>query len=97
MRDQIQIIVVDPDDGEVVGHAQCDTFFSGFEALEGLEPHMKDVLRKQFLEITFHGLPAAGREGQSRHKLAEGLGLFTIGTGWSGRTLVDSGSMPSGS
>ena len=60
LGDQVQIIVVNPDCREVIGHAQGHGVLSGFEADHWLEPHLKNVFRKEFLEVAFYGFPQAG-------------------------------------
>ena len=67
LGDQIEVVVVDPNRGKFVGHAQRDEFFAGIEANDGLEPHMKDIFRKQRFEVAFHGFPKAGRERLGGH------------------------------
>src|SRR5690606_11625862 len=83
LGDQVQVVVMDPDGGEVGGHAERHAVLGGFEAHHGLEPHLKNILGKQLLEIAFYGFPKAGGEGQRRHVAGERSGLFTLSSGGS--------------
>jgi hypothetical protein len=67
LRDQIEVVVVNPDRREIVGHAEGDRVKAGVEAHHRLEPHLENVVRKQRLEVAFDGFPEAGSEGRSWH------------------------------
>ena len=60
LGNQVQIIVVNPDRREVIGHTERHRILGGFEADHGLEPHLKNVFRKELLEVAFYGFPQAG-------------------------------------
>ena len=62
MHDQIEIIVVDPNRGEIIRHAEGERILRGFDATNGLEPELVDILRKESLEIAFDDFPK-GRGG----------------------------------
>ncbi len=78
LRDQVQVVVVDPDGGEIVGHAERDRVLRGLEANHGLKPHLEDVLGKEGLEVTFDRFPQIMGQGQRGHGRAESLVLFTL-------------------
>ena len=79
LGDQVEVVVVNPDLGELVGDAEGEGVFGGFKAHHGLEPHMEDIFREERLEVAFHGFPKAGRERKGRHERAGKADLFTDG------------------
>src|SRR5208283_3203225 len=77
LGDEIQVVVMDPDRREVIGHTKRDRILGRFEANDGFKPHLEDVLGEEPLEVTFNGFPQAGRESQRRHGASEARSLFT--------------------
>ena len=67
LRDQVEVVVVDPDRRKVVGHPQRHGVLRGLEAHHRLEPHLKNVFRKELLKVAFDGFPEAGGQGQRGH------------------------------
>ena len=64
LSDQIEVVVVNPNRREVIGHAKRHRIARGFEAHDGFEPHLENIFRKERLKVAFYGFPEAGREGQ---------------------------------
>jgi hypothetical protein len=60
LGDQVEVIVVNPDRREIVGHPQGHRVLRGIQAHHGLKPHLKHVLREELLEVAFDGFPQAG-------------------------------------
>ena len=67
LRDQVEVVVVNPNRREVIGHAKRHRITRAFEAHDGFEPHLENIFRKERLKVAFHGFPEAGRERQRRH------------------------------
>jgi hypothetical protein len=67
LRDQIEVVVVNPDGGEIIRHAEGHGVLRGFRAADGLEPHREHILREQPLEVAFDGFPEAGLEDGVGH------------------------------
>jgi hypothetical protein len=79
LSDQVEVVVVDPDGGEFVGHAQHQGILGGFDAGDGLKPHLENFIGKETLEVAFHGFPeirgcgGGGHCGRRRHSYSQTL------------------------
>ena len=67
LRNQVEIIVVNPNGGEIIRHAQRQRVFRGLHAADGLEPHGEHILGEQTLQVAFDGFPEAGLEDGVGH------------------------------
>jgi len=71
LGDEIQVVVVDPDRREIIGHAERYRVLGRFEANDGFKPHLENVLGKSPLKshlTVSHKLDGRVSEGMEQAK-----------------------------